>query len=447
MGFLSACDSPNSGESYKPTPEEKQRAIDYNAITSTLRGLGVGFYHENAGDQGTALSDDMFYLNKWQGRNLVDTLIVNSYATQLNFSFSFKDGSPCSYSDIKFILDGKQVDAFEFDKGYGPKYLSIKAPESINSEEHDVVVQMDSLKCENLSQSYHFIPGIPRSHVYTGKSIFASSHTTMNGEKEVCSDKFFIDMYASIYELGSTVVFADTVHSNCYLKKGSDSVMMDLKFETTGITSLSDHSRAQAYMSDAALTKFLKGDSTAVIGCALFYQQSSKFAEPDSVNYTEGNIKFVKCHSHQIDSLTVSDSLRIAAEAYSAYRIFGKVKIKDSYTFFNLDAKNIRYVDDTPCSAYDTTPCLSHSEFAYAFEDICGNDCKQTFDSIQVIIQYINQPYSNLNEALLTIPNKLEFPKDSAFMDSVINILTDSNGNILPDYRTLAAKRISNPLK
>lgn len=448
VSFLSACDSSDLEEPHKPTPEEQKRYEDITAVESTLKGLEVGFYVEGVGNQGTAVSDEIFYLEKWQGRARIDTILVNSYATHVNFTFTFKNESQCSFSDIKFFLDGQQVEPSELDKGYGPKCLSLEVPETINSEEHDIFVQMDSAKCENLSQSYHFIPATPRPFVYTGKALFNSS-ISLTGRKEVCRDKFFMDIYASIYELGTTAVFADTVYSNCYLRRGGDSLALDLGFENTGITSLSNHSRAHAYIAEESMAKFdfINDDSTAIIGCALFYQQSSKeYAKPDVVQYTEDSVVFVNCVNHKISGLTVDDSLRISAEIHMATRVFGKVKIKDAYTFFDFEPANIRSVDDSPCSEYDTLPCISHSELAYALEDVCGKDCKQTFDSLQVVIRYI-QPYSSLKEAQLTIPSKLEFPKDSAFMDSVINLLVDSDGNALRDCRSLAAKRIANPNK
>lgn len=449
LSLLAACDSPSSSDNDKPTPEQIQRALDRSAIEGTLKNLVLGFYIENVGDQSSAASDEIFYLDKWQGLQRIDTIKVNSYATHAYFTFSFKPESQCTYSDIKFTLDGKTVESHELDKGYPPKYLLVKLPESINTEEHDIFVQMDSAKCANLSQSYHFIPGIPSSVVYSGITSFNSRVISINRENEVCRDKFYIDLYENIYDLGSTAIFADTVHSRCYLKNGSDSVMLDLQFDTKGIESLSDHSHAKAYLDDKYLPKFLKGDSTATIGCALFYQRSQSFIEPNVWKYSKDSVKFVNCPFHQIDSLIVSDSLRIATAIYCINRVFGKVKIKDSYRYFDLEPANIRSVEEYSCND-NTKPCIYHHELAYAFEDICGKNCKQDFDSLQIVIQYTGQPYANMKEDLITIPGKpgdLELPQNSAFLDSLINLMTDSKGDILPDYRSFAAKRIANPQK
>ena len=95
-------------------------------------------------------------------------------------------------------------------------------------------------------------------------------------------------MYASIYQLGTHAIYADSTRSLCFLEKNGDTLMLDVHFKTYGITNLSSPSRAQAYLKGDALTQFIGDDTSATLKCALVYQSWIEPGEPLGLGFHTG---------------------------------------------------------------------------------------------------------------------------------------------------------------
>ncbi|WP_405324399.1 hypothetical protein [Fibrobacter sp.] len=441
LGLLAACDDGNTSDPGL-TPEQQQRSDDLDAISSTLKNLKFCFYAENAGEQDCPVNDDLFYLQNWEGRHRDYTIPVSNITTDLYFSANFKAESSCDLSNMEFTLDGKSVVPTLAKDIYDRPFLAFKAPENFYTEEHKLHVQMDSTMCEDISVTFNFIPSDRKPNAIAGRPIFQTS-------REKCNDVFFEDMYASIYQLGSHAIYADTVRSQCFLDKNGDTLMLDVLFDTYGITSLSGPSRAQAYLKGDALTKFIGEDTSATLTCALVYQSWIEPGEPLSLDYNDKEVHFAKCAPHPVKNIIVDDSLRITTSTYNVRKVYGKVWNKGVVNRFavNYEKLGLSYEPNDPdCDAYTVGCDLgSHPIYSVGPKYICENDCLSDYDSIQVVVQHMAfQGYSSFGEYMATIYlPRVSLPADSATFDSTFAAMTDATGDILPDYRLFGAKRVS----
>ena len=442
LGIFAACDDGSSSHSSELTPEQQQRADDLDAIRSTLERLEFCFYAENAGEQDCPVYDDLLTLEKWEGKHRDYTFPARNITTNLYFSANFKTGISCDVSDMKFTLDGKSVEPTEAEGSYGNTFQTFKVPENFYTEEHELHVQMDSTNCNGLSVTFHTVPPEKSPNAIAGKPIFQTN-------REKCSDVFFEDMYASIYQLGTHAIYADSTRSLCFLEKNGDTLMLDVHFETYGITNLSSPSRAQAYLKGDALTQFIGDDTSATLKCALVYQSWIEPGEPLGLDYNEKEVLFAKCKPHPVKDITVDDSLRITTSTDNLQMAYGKVWKKGTVSRFAVDYKKMgrHYAPNDPdCNEYTSGCDLgSHPVYSVGPKDICENDCLFDYDSIQVITQEIPfQGYTSLGEFLAaTYLPRVVMPADSATLDSTFAAMTDAKGDILPDYRIFGAKRIS----
>lgn len=441
LGLIVACDDGNTSDPGL-TPEEQQRADDLDAIRSTLENVTLCFYAENAGEQDCVVNDDLFYLQSWEGRHREYTIPVDNITTDMYFSVRFSTETPCNSTDMEFTLDGESVEPTQAKDRYDKTVLAFKAPDNFYTEEHKLHVQMDSTMCEDISITFSFIPSTRKPNAIAGRPIFETG-------REKCNDAFFEDMYASIYQLGSRAIYADTVRSQCFLQKDGDTLMLDVFFDTYDITSLSSPSRAQAYLKGDALTKFIGEDTSATLTCALVYQSWIEPGEPLGLDYNDKEVHFAKCKPHPVKDIAADDSLRITTSTYNVYMVYGKVWNKGEVSRFAVDYKKLGldYVPNDPdCNEYTTGCDLgSHSVYSVGPKDICENDCLSDYDSIQVVVQHMAfQGYSSIGEymAAVYLP-RVSLPADSATLDSTIAAMTDATGDILPDYRLFGAKRVS----
>ena len=454
--ILCACseDSSSSGNN-EPSPEYQQYEQDRAAINSVLKQQpSLSFYVKNAGVQGR----DLYYGNTdlfdWQNRHFEDTIEIDSYVTDIYYTVFFQEESECSFSDVEIFWDGEKAEVTQAKNSYKQDALVVHAPETINTKEHVLEIKMDSAKCANISETFHFTPGYAKPIAYTGKVIYET------GERK-CKGSFFEDMYASIYQLGSNAIYVDTVRSECFMKKSSesrtDSIKLTMSFDERGLTALSSPTHAQAFLSGEELKSFVGDDSTATISikCGLVYQTSPETVDPKNLEYSEKEIQFEPCFQYSITDIALDDSLRVTTrQAVSIDMVFGKIKIGDTSKYFIIEHSEetpftTTYTHTGSCEPYIAEACSTFVHYPFNIDDVCGADCKKNYNSLQVIARFASpHPSYTFNEYLTNVYlPRFEYDKDTLAIDSLINAMTDAQGNILPDYTMYSAIRIANPSK
>ena len=455
-GFLSACSDDSSSSGNEELSLERQKyEQDRAAINSVLEQQPtLTFYVKNAGEQGRALYGGNTDLFDWQNRHLEDTIEIDSYVTDIYYTVFFQDESECSLSDVEFFWDGERTEVTLTQNSYKQDALVIHAPETINTKEHVLDVKMDSAKCANISETFHFTPGYPKPSAYTGRVIYET------GERK-CKGSFFEDMYASIYLLGSKAIYVDSVRSECFMKKNieskTDSIKLAMNFDERGITALSSPTHAQAFLSGEKLTSFIGNDSTATISikCGLVYQTSPETVDPENLEYSEKEIQFEPCFQYSITDIALDDSLRVTTrQAVSMDMVFAKITIGDTHKYFIIHNSKetpftTYYTHTGSCEPYIAEACSTYVHYPFSIDNVCGADCKKNYDSLQVIARFAApQPSYTFTEYMANVYlPRFEYDKDTLAIDSLITAMTDAQGNILPDYTMYSAIRIANPSK
>ena len=454
--ILSACsdDSSSSGNN-ELSLEYQQYEQDRDAINSVLKQQPtLTLYVKNAGEQDRPFYGGNTNSLNWQNRHFEDTIQINSYVTDIYYTVFFQEESECSFSDVEFYWNGKKTEASQIKGSYDQDILAVHAPETINTQEHVLEVKMDSAKCANISETFHFTPGYAKPIAYTGKVIYET------GERK-CKWSFYEDMYASIYQLGSKAIYVDSVRSECFMKKSSesktDSIKLAMSFDERGLTALSSPTHAQAFLSGEKLTSFIGNDSTATISikCGLVYQTSPETVDPENLEYSEKEIQFEPCFQYSITDIALDDSLRVTTrQAVSMDMVFGKIKIDGTSKYFIIQRSEetpftTTYTHTGSCEPYVAETCSTFVHYPFDIDEVCGADCQKNYDSLQVIARFASpHPSYTFNEYLANVYlPRFEYLKDTLAIDSLINAMTDAQGNILPDYTMYSAIRIANPSK
>jgi hypothetical protein len=426
-GIFSACSNDTGYSSEPPDEATIKRGADVEAMMKVMSSeASVCFFVENVGEQACPIQGGVnVFFNGWEDRHHVDTVAVRTWVTDIYYGPFFKKDTECEHSDIKFYWDGELAEVSRDN----PRELPlVKVPETIYTEEHVLSVKMDSAKCAGISHDIRFVPGKPYSSYMTGKDVMGRSDV----DNRKCSDFLYQSLYPVFPVIGqylTSAAYGDSIQSACYLHKGADSVRLKIEFENKGLSSLNAPSRAYAYLKAGDLNAFMKMDTVATLKCALVYQEGMVPAQVENLEYSEKEIVFTECPWLTLESVSVDDSLRITtSDLTPLWFFYGWVKNNGTYTYFKLEP--------------NTRPSS-----AYSLEEICGEGCIETFDSIQVVAHFRTaQPIGSVEEDSV-FPTYLEVPRDTAIIDSMIRAFTDDEGNILRAYRRLDAKRIANPLK
>ena len=444
-GFLAACDSGNSSSDPELTDEQKKASEDRHAIENTLEWEpDVCFYVENAGLQKCPIQTFRAFFQDWTNRHHEDTIVVKTRVTDIFYNPQFRKDTECSLSDITVFWDGTRAETYETSAPRAMHHLGIKVPETIYTQEHVLTIQMDSAKCANISQTIHFIPGEPSAFYNTASPGFNT--------RSSCTDGFFTYIHPDFqfvwdYSSSERAAYGDSLQSNCYLQKGADTLRLNLSFINPEVRSLVNASHAQAYLYDNPhIIDFIGKDSSATLKCALVYQSGLVPAKVENLTYGETEISFKECEIHSIKAITIDDSLRVQIDGRHIVNAFyGRVKNNGEYVRFKLEPENLQtVVDEESCNG---SHCIFYKQFSYAMDDICGEKCLQTFDSLLIIASFSGQPASSLSEYLVFVPNKAEFPRDSSVIDSAIAAVIDSNGKFRENFRKFDVKQVANPLK
>ena len=444
-GFLAACDSGYSSSDPELTEEQKKAYEDRLAVGNTLEWESdVCFYVENAGLQNCPIQAYSAFFQDWTNRHHEDTIVVRSRVTDIFYNPQFRKDTECSLSDITVFWDGIRAETYETSAPRAMHHLGVKVPETIYTQEHVLTIQMDSVKCANISQTIHFIPGEPSAHYDIASPVFQMGSS--------CTDGFFayiVPDFPIVWDYSSSerAAYGDSLQSNCYLQKGEDTLRLNLSFIHPEVRSLVKASNVQAYLYDKThIIDFIGKDSSATLKCALVYQSGLVPAKVENLTYGEKEISFKECEIHTIKSISIDDSLRVQIDGrHMVNAFYGRVKNNGEYVRFKLEPENLQtVVDEDSCNG---SSCIFYKRFSYAMEDICGENCLQTFDSLLILASFSGQPASSLSEYLAYIPYKPEFPRDSSLIDSAIAGVIDSNGKFRDGFKKFDVKQVANPLK
>lgn len=363
-----------------------------------------------------------------KSEHVTDTTELTSDVVKAFIRLPFSDFSICNYSNTTFLFDGMPLQGNLEETSYGVGFV---AENFINSYDkpHTLSIYYDSLLCGNIKETHVLVPSdklgkIDNPEIKFSPQIFKS-----------IKNNFFITVLPAFYSPSYTV-WGDTINTKCFLKTPEDSLQLNLFFDKLQSDS-SSYPHAVVSADSASIEKVLKGDTIAILSCALVYKtwvNSCKIVRP---NYYNRKIKFFDFPKQRVaTAYLTNEKLIITAPANTneISKIWTRRKINDE----------VKYE-----SAFKWYDRVENNEKITVFkiENLFLDSIVPTEnDSLQIIISfgesslttkeefYVRQQFGNFDNYLKS--------DDTVALAKLFDSVIDSNGSILPQYYYFDAIRI-----
>lgn len=219
-----------------------------------------------------------------KSRTLDTTINIESSLAKIAIDLFF-ESEECNYSNTKILFNGNPVQG-DFDE-FGSFIANITSDSLDKTSQLEILY--DSLSCGNIRETYKFVH-TKKTGGYAAPEVEFTNYVHDLAVAYFRKYNFYMYVYPDFYR-STSIAKADTVNSKCYLKTVEDSLELNLEFERQDPSS-TKYPAAWATIDTTTLANFMAGDTTAILKCALIYQNDNIPPEVSNPKYYYKTIIF-----------------------------------------------------------------------------------------------------------------------------------------------------------